>query len=290
MGTAPAAPDHADLTGFYPHDFPAAALHRTRTWWAPSVVVSLIVAGLTVWRAAPPRRAVSSRRSRPSSPNSPPPGVATRRTAPATDDLARRLGLDVQRSGRHPLRGPRRLPRPPGGRRPAHEHGRHRRGHRPEMAATGRLDPLLCVLVPQGLLELTAVFLAVGTGLRPGWTVTEPGRARRGRLLALRVRGGRPSRPTQPHRGPPGCRGRRQGLLGHLMCIRQPRAGSLLTALEKPLTRSGQGGRLEQLPGSWYSPAGEGANLPTSRPGSQIRAKRSPIHQSGRPVKPVKFL
>ncbi|MGW9612156.1 stage II sporulation protein M [Streptomyces diastaticus] len=119
------------------------------------------------------------------------------------------------------------------------------------MAATGRLDPLLCVLVPQGLLELTAVFLAVGTGLRPGWTVTEPGRARRGRLLALRVRGGRPSRPTQPHRGPPGCRGRRQGLLGHLMCIRQPRAGSLLTALEKPLTRSGQGGRLEQLPGSW---------------------------------------
>lgn len=48
------------------------------------------------------------------------------------------------------------------------------------MASVGRLDVFLGLVLPHGLLELTAVFVAAGTGLRLGWTVVDPGpRARR---------------------------------------------------------------------------------------------------------------
>ncbi|WP_441245840.1 stage II sporulation protein M [Kitasatospora sp. McL0602] len=43
------------------------------------------------------------------------------------------------------------------------------------MAAAGRLDLFLGLLLPHGLLELTAVFVAAGLGLRLGWTVVAPG-------------------------------------------------------------------------------------------------------------------
>jgi uncharacterized membrane protein SpoIIM required for sporulation len=43
------------------------------------------------------------------------------------------------------------------------------------MAAYGRLDVFLGLITPHGLLELTAVFVAAGTGLRLGWTVVDPG-------------------------------------------------------------------------------------------------------------------
>ncbi|MBB1261319.1 stage II sporulation protein M [Streptomyces alkaliterrae] len=51
------------------------------------------------------------------------------------------------------------------------------------MASAGRLDVFLGLVLPHGLLELTAVFVAAGTGLRLGWTVVDPGpRTRRAAL------------------------------------------------------------------------------------------------------------
>ncbi|MBQ0987225.1 stage II sporulation protein M [Streptomyces sp. F63] len=52
------------------------------------------------------------------------------------------------------------------------------------MAAAGRLDVFLGLILPHGLLELTAVFVAAGTGLRLGWTVIDPGGRDRRTALA----------------------------------------------------------------------------------------------------------
>lgn len=56
------------------------------------------------------------------------------------------------------------------------------------MASAGRLDILLGLLIPHGLLELTAVFVASGTGLRLGWTVIDPGPRSRADALATEGR------------------------------------------------------------------------------------------------------
>jgi uncharacterized membrane protein SpoIIM required for sporulation len=51
------------------------------------------------------------------------------------------------------------------------------------MSSAGRLDTFLGLVLPHGLLELTAVFVAAGTGLRLGWTFIDPGpRSRRAAL------------------------------------------------------------------------------------------------------------
>lgn len=52
------------------------------------------------------------------------------------------------------------------------------------MAGAGRLDVFLGLILPHGLLELTAVFVAAGVGLRLGWTVIDPGRRTRVSALA----------------------------------------------------------------------------------------------------------
>ncbi|MCF6523996.1 stage II sporulation protein M [Streptomyces sp. JJ36] len=52
------------------------------------------------------------------------------------------------------------------------------------MGSAGRLDTFLGLILPHGLLELTAVFVAAGTGLRLGWTVIDPGHRSRRTALA----------------------------------------------------------------------------------------------------------
>ncbi|MFP8964712.1 stage II sporulation protein M [Streptomyces nanhaiensis] len=52
------------------------------------------------------------------------------------------------------------------------------------MTSAGRLDVFLGLILPHGLLELTALFVAAGTGLRLGWTVVDPGPRSRRTALA----------------------------------------------------------------------------------------------------------
>ncbi|MEC3914126.1 stage II sporulation protein M [Nocardia sp. CDC160] len=56
------------------------------------------------------------------------------------------------------------------------------------MAAAGRLGPFFGWLLPHGMLELTAVFVAGGAGLKLGWTLIDPGRESRARALARQGR------------------------------------------------------------------------------------------------------
>ncbi|MEV5830713.1 stage II sporulation protein M [Spirillospora sp. NPDC052242] len=52
------------------------------------------------------------------------------------------------------------------------------------MFAHGKGDIFFGLILPHGLLELTAVYLAVAGGLKLGWTIIDPGRRTRGQALA----------------------------------------------------------------------------------------------------------
>ncbi len=52
------------------------------------------------------------------------------------------------------------------------------------MFQAGKADVLFGLLIPHGLLELSAVFLAGAVGMRLGWTVIAPGDRPRGQVLA----------------------------------------------------------------------------------------------------------
>ncbi len=52
------------------------------------------------------------------------------------------------------------------------------------MFAAGKADVLFGLLIPHGLLELTAVFLAGAVGMRLGWSVISPGNRPRGQVVA----------------------------------------------------------------------------------------------------------
>ncbi|WP_285742702.1 stage II sporulation protein M [Lentzea sp. NBRC 105346] len=56
------------------------------------------------------------------------------------------------------------------------------------MFAAGRGDAFLGLIAPHGLLELTALFVAAGTGLKLGWTVIDPGGLPRAQALARQGR------------------------------------------------------------------------------------------------------
>lgn len=52
------------------------------------------------------------------------------------------------------------------------------------MAEHGLLDLFFALILPHGLMELTAVFVAIGTGLKIFWSMVAPGAKTRGRSLA----------------------------------------------------------------------------------------------------------
>jgi len=56
------------------------------------------------------------------------------------------------------------------------------------MAAHGKLGLFLGLILPHGLLELTAVWIAGGVGLRLGWTLIDPGPRRRAEAFAAEGR------------------------------------------------------------------------------------------------------
>ncbi|MHB8449545.1 MAG: stage II sporulation protein M, partial [Mycobacteriales bacterium] len=57
------------------------------------------------------------------------------------------------------------------------------------LAAHGRAGEFFVLVLPHGMLELSAVFVAAGTGLRLGWRVVDPGRLPRAQALAEEGRG-----------------------------------------------------------------------------------------------------
>jgi len=56
------------------------------------------------------------------------------------------------------------------------------------MVAAGKSGVFFGLILPHGMLELTAVFVAAGTGLRLGWTLVDPGPRRRPEALAIEGR------------------------------------------------------------------------------------------------------
>lgn len=52
------------------------------------------------------------------------------------------------------------------------------------MAHHGRIDVFFGLILPHGLLELTAIFIAAGVGLRTGWALVDPGGRRRADAVA----------------------------------------------------------------------------------------------------------
>lgn len=172
-----------DVTRFLGHGFPAA-LYRTRMWWIPTAVLSTVVAALIGWWIGTHPEVQSSIAAPSELREMTRPGGQYETyysSHPATSFAAQVWTNNAQAAAMCLVLGAffclpvvwilfqnmLNLGIGIG-----------------LMSSAGRLDTFLGLVLPHGLLELTAVFVAAGTGLRLGWTVIDPGHRSRRQALA----------------------------------------------------------------------------------------------------------
>jgi uncharacterized membrane protein SpoIIM required for sporulation len=179
------APAWRDFTRFFVVSFPVA-VYRTRRWWIPTAVVSLLVAlAIGWWIAANPtvqRGLVPAASVRALTGSQ---FVHYYRAAPAHDFAAKVwtnnvwvaagalvLGIAFGIPTLYALLSNMLNLGVDGG----------------YMVAAGKTGVFFGLIAPHGILELTAVFVASGTGLRLGWTLIDPGPRRRVDAVAAEAR------------------------------------------------------------------------------------------------------
>jgi uncharacterized membrane protein SpoIIM required for sporulation len=179
------APAWRDITRFFVVTFPVV-VYRTRTWWVPTAILSLAVAtGFGWWIATHPevQRGLVPAASVRALTNSE--FVQYYHAAPAHDFAAHVWTNNVWVAAVTMVSGIA-LGLPTiyflflnmlnlgvdGG----------------YMVAAGKAGLFFGLVAPHGILELTAVFIAAGAGLRLGWTIIEPGARRRADAFAIEGR------------------------------------------------------------------------------------------------------
>jgi uncharacterized membrane protein SpoIIM required for sporulation len=169
-----------DVARFLREDFPAVC-YRTRWWWLGSAAAFVIVAtAYAVFIAHSPEAQLAVA----------PPEVVKRlvehdfkdyySSAPAQDFTSRVFTNNVYVAAQEILFGFLLLP----GIYVLYQNALNVGVAGGLMAANGRTGEFFGLILPHGILELTAVFIACGLGLKLGWTVIDPGGRARATALA----------------------------------------------------------------------------------------------------------
>jgi uncharacterized membrane protein SpoIIM required for sporulation len=169
-----------DVARFLRQDFPAVC-YRTRWWWIGSAAAFIVVAtayGVFVAHSPEAQLAVA------------PPDVVKRlvehdfanyyTSAPAQDFTSRVFTNNVYVAAQELLFGFLLLPAV----YVLYQNALNVGVAGGLMAANGRTGQFFGLILPHGILELTAVFVACGLGLKLGWTVIDPGGRARAAALA----------------------------------------------------------------------------------------------------------